>query len=629
MNIKEIAKLAGVSTSTISKIVNQKDESISRETREHVLKIVKEYNYIPHSSTALSAKKTWTLGVLLRSSVSFDPTLNGIIQTAQENGYATIVCNSCLDTDQELKNITSLCRNNVDGIIWEPVSESSLSFSSHMEGKNIPVLTTGPYGGTDSLTLPYEELGYRLTQELIDLNHSNIACLLTEGRRISAFLSGYKKCLFDNHMPLDEELICTELTDSLIYKINTHRISGLISSHYTKALEFYHLTNALHYRIPEDFSLITIKNDRTETLSFPQISSYTVQNQSFGEFLGKKLLEKIERCKEELPSFTQAFQLDSPATIGVPFNLKAPKITVVGSINMDVYLNVSHLPDTGKTVSTSTSSVYPGGKGINQSIGAAKLGHRVTLIGNVGSDPESDEIYKSLNQYGVDSFGVKRCADIATGKAYIFVEPSGASTISILSGANDSFSPTDILEKEHLFENTGYCLLQSEVPLETIAEACRIAHKNKAKTILKPSARSKIPQNILSKIDILIPNKNELNELCPACTSIEEAAAHLLKCGINVVIVTLGEQGCYVRTHEWEEYIPAAHFTPVDNTGASDAFISALASYLLNGYELKKAVRIATYAAGFCISREGVVPALIDKNSLETYIRQKEESLLL
>ena len=108
----------------------------------------------------------------------------------------------------------------------------------------------------------------------------------------------------------------------------------------------------------------------------------------------------------------------------------------------------------------------------------------------------------------------------------------------------------------------------------------------------------------------------------------EERANYLMEYGIGTVIVTLGERGCYVKTKEWEDTFPAAPFTSVDNTGASDAFISALASYLLYGYTLRNSVYIATYAAGFCISRKGVVPALIDKNSLESYILQKEPGLL-
>ncbi len=629
MNIKEIAKLAGVSASTVSKIVNQKDESISNETRERVLRIVKEYNYTPYASAAPSTQKTWILGILLRSSISFDTTLDGIIQTAQANGYTTIVCNSCSDTEQELKNITALCKNNVDGIIWEPVNKTSLAYASHIQDKNIPFLTVGPDGGDSSIFLPYEEFAYRITQELIDRKHGNIACLLTEGRRTAAFLDGYKKCLFDNHMKLDEKLIFYELNDSLIYNVNTHHISGIISSHYQKSLEFYQLMNSLHYNIPDDLSLISLKNDRTQTLTYPEISTYTVSNADFGSYLCKKIISKAEKLQTVIPSFSQEFQLDNQATINIPFNLISPKITVVGSINMDTYLNVPKLPHSGKTVSTSTSSVYPGGKGINQSVGAAKLGHRVTLIGNIGSDLDSDNIYRALNEYGVETLGVKRCQQANTGKAYIFVEASGHSIISILAGANDIFTPEDIQEKQHLFENTGYCLIQSEIPLETVLEACRVAHEYHAKTILKPSACISLSKELLSAVDIIIPNEDELSELCSRFSpTMEEQADFLLDCGVETVIVTLGERGCYVKTKEWAEYFPASTFPSVDNTGASDAFISAFASYLLYGYSLKEAVRIATYAAGFCISREGVVPALIDKSSLETYIKQIEQDLI-
>ena len=77
-----------------------------------------------------------------------------------------------------------------------------------------------------------------------------------------------------------------------------------------------------------------------------------------------------------------------------------------------------------------------------------------------------------------------------------------------------------------------------------------------------------------------------------------------------------------------EEYFPAADFSAVDNTGAGDAFICALAVYLQKGYSLRNAVQIAVYAAGFSVTREGVTPSLIDKNTLEAYIRQKRPELL-
>lgn len=114
----------------------------------------------------------------------------------------------------------------------------------------------------------------------------------------------------------------------------------------------------------------------------------------------------------------------------------------------------------------------------------------------------------------------------------------------------------------------------------------------------------------------------------PGLCQYRRKTAFLLECGIEIVIATLGERGCYVRCVNLDKYFPAVPFPSVDNTGASDAFISALASYLLYGYSLEEAVQIATYAAGFCISREGVVPSLIDRRSLETYIKQQEKSLI-
>ena len=252
----------------------------------------------------------------------------------------------------------------------------------------------------------------------------------------------------------------------------------------------------------------------------------------------------------------------------------------------------------------------------------------MTLIGNVGSDIDSASVYKTLKEYGVESFGVKRCNQEKTGKAFIFVESSGHSMISILSGANSILSPEDIKKRKRFFKNTGYCLIQSEIPLDTVAEACRTAHESGARTILKPSVCGAIPPEVLSMVDILVPNEEELNELCPGPSTLQEKTASLLECGIETVIVTLGENGCYVRSAGLEKHFPAVPFPSVDNTGASDAFISALASYLLYGCSMEEAVRIACYAAGFCISREGVVPSLIDKRSLETYIKQKEDSLL-
>lgn len=289
---------------------------------------------------------------------------------------------------------------------------------------------------------------------------------------------------------------------------------------------------------------------------------------------------------------------------------------------------MDRFPSTGKSTITSSSSVYPGGKGINQAVGISRLGAHAALIGAVGNDMDSDLIYEALEKHSIDSGGVRRCADIAAGKAYIFVQRDGESLISILSGANNCLSPEDIRRNSRFFENCHYCLIQTEIPMDVVFTACKQAHESGAVTILKPAACSELAPELLEYVNILVPNYNEMNLLCPD-GDLPEKAEYFLRHGVDTVIVTLGADGCYIKTRDFEEYVPAVSFQSVDHTGACDAFISALAVYLQEGYPLKKAARIASYAAGFSITREGVSCSLVDRGTLEAYISQKEPDLLL
>lgn len=627
MTIKEIAKIAGVSPSTVSKIMNQKDDSISVETRERVLQVVKEYNYVPYLSTATSGQKTMVLGVLLRCVATQGSELEGFLQAAQENGYSCLVRSSFSSPEQELKNVSALCANRVDAVIWEPLSRESLQAARHFADSEIPVFTIGT-GDPNAFQLPFEEMGCRMTEALIDRKHRRIACVLGREPWNVAFLEGYRRALFSHQLPLEDSLIFHEIDELLLYQINSRSVSAVLLSNSTMALEFYHLLRCLHYRVPEDVSLIALHSDNHPMPAQPELSTCTVQWRAFGQDLCRQLIARIEKREAPAPALSRQIQLDNLSTVACCEERNIPRIVVVGSINIDTYLDVSQLPHSGMTVSTNTSSIYPGGKGINQSIGVSKLGQRVSLIGNVGSDLAAGQIYDALTQYGIDASCVNRCPDTDTGRAYIFVDSSGNSIISILAGANSRLSPGDIRRAEPQFEGCGYCLIQSEIPIDAVLEACRAAHRHQVRTILKPSACEHFPRELYGEIDILVPNENELKALCPQLDTMEDRVDFLRAAGVRTVITTLGARGCYVKTEGWSRAFPAAVFKTVDNTGASDAFISALAAYLLQGYQLEQAVRVATYAAGFAISREGVVPALIDRSSLESYIRQAEPALL-
>lgn len=628
MNIRKLAQLAGVSVSTVSKIMNNKDASISASTRERVLKIAKEYHYQPYAAALSKDSKTWTLGVLLRNSASVNPALTGMLEAAQQAGYTLMLRESGDDEDAEERNLSVLHSQRIDGLLWEPLSETSLCHLDSLKEPHIPILLFN-LDHPGAMNINYHAMAYQATQKLVDLGHRDIACLLSKGNRTNAFLSGYRKCLFDNHIPMREDFVFYGITDGLLQKISAHAISGIINSHYATATALFDAITVLHYQLPYDLSLITLRDDSRSALRYPKISGYTIPHCEFGRYLCSRLIAQVEKKPEPDATFDQTPVLDDMDSIGIPYNNRSSKIAVVGSINIDNYLNVDKLPRTGKTVNSSISATYVGGKAVNQSVGVSRLGHRVFLIGCVGNDVDSDTVFTTLNQYHIDPVGVKRRAGYKTGQAYIFVQRDGNSMISIMSGANEALSPEDLRSDERLFENTAYCLLQTEIPMPTVSQAARLAHKRGITTILKPTACGELPRELLENVDILVPNHEELQEICPFRQGMDAQTDYLIEQGVGTVIVTLGENGCYVKNAEICQRLPAQDFDPVDSSGACDAFISGLASYLLYGYPLLKAVRIATYAAGFSIMREGVVPSLIDKNTLETYIRQREPDLLI
>ncbi len=630
MTIKEIANLAGVSISTVSKIVNNKDQNINPETRSRVLKIVKDYNYTPYGNAkSISTAKSFLIGVLLRNGSESNLLLTGILCAAQEYGYSILLYNSECSAELELKHITSLCKNNVDGVIWEPVSEQSAQHELYFSEQNISVCYVNGFS-EDSFYIDFARMGYVLTQKLLDYRHIRIACLLKEkSLRSSMVLDGFKKCLYENQIPYSDTMELYISDTEYFSKIINHGISGIVSSHFASSLMLYEQMERLHYYIPSDLSLVSLRNDIREGISFPHISSLKIPYMEFGHYICEELIKKCEK-KESRSDYLFAVPLsfDQEDSLEPPPFMRVKKLVVVGSINLDVTFNVDWLPQAGKTTTILNSTTTAGGKGANQSVGAAKLHREVSLIGEVGNDADATFLLETLERENVSTQGIHRYLGSQTGKAYIYIESSGESTITILSGANGKLSAEKIRRRQHLFKNAGFCLLATEIPIDTVIEAAKIAREYGAKNILKPAALKAIPKQLLALTDIFIPNRKEAATLCPSCDSIEEQAAYFFEKGIEVVIITLGDEGCYLKTADTAKFFPASDFVSIDATGGADAFISAFASYLSEGFSLEHSIRIATYAAGFCVSRQGVVPALVDRNTLETHIGKVEPALL-
>ncbi len=632
MTIKEIAKLAGVSISTVSKIINNKDQNITSSTRNRVLQIVKEYNYTPYSTVkSISRAKTFVIAILLKDLEKCSQFINGVLDTAQSHGYNVMLFDSQNDHCTELKHITSICKNNIDAVIWAPVSAESLNHEHYLEEQNIAVACVNAPEGCPSYRIDFRKMGYALTQKLLDYKHNKIGFLLDpQSHRSLMTLEGFRQCLFDNGIPFDEKMLLLTSDENYMPKILNYQFTGLVSSHFASSLLLYAEAERFHYHIPYDLSLVTLKDDAQGPLSFPSISSMNIPHREFGAYVCQKLITVCE--KNGSPSenlwFSGESQLDREDSISIPPSLRNKKIVVVGSINIDMTFNVDWLPQAGKTTRILNATTTLGGKGANQAMGAAKLGCEVTLIGELGSDMDSAFILDLLNQERISTQGIHRSSHFQTGKAYIYIERDGESSITILEGANSDVSPEHIQHCEHLFKNAGFCLLSTELPLPTILAAAKLGRRIGARNVVKPAAQKSIPDQLLALTDIFIPNRKEAAALCPHYSSIEDQARYFFSKGIQTVIITLGNEGCYLKDAETARYYPASDFTVIDTTGGADAFIAALTSYLTEGYSMDQSIRIAAYAAGFCISRQGVVPSLVDRRTLETHIGKLEPELL-
>ena len=625
MTITEIAKFAGVSISTVSKLVNNKDENINPETRSRVLSIVKEYNYSPYGTMKNnSSAKTFLIGVLVQDECSFGSFLYGTVKAAQEKCYGVLVFSSNHSSGEELKHITSLCKNRVDGVLWEPISPESLQHEHLFSSANIPILFVNAPGIPNSLGINYQDLGYLCAEKLLQHGHNKFGCLIRKNDgRSEQILKWITNCLFQHQLTPGNAFPFYK--GDTLPTFTSENLTAVIGGYYEDTLSLYEELQRLHLHIPSDISLITLQTDNIPSCRYPHISGYIIPCQDFGHQVCLDLISICEKSERTVtsPSFDH-YELNHEESIGKPYYLKNRKFVVIGSINNDVCMTVDSLPKTGKSTIITNSFSYAGGKGVNQAVGLSLMGHEAVLIGKVGNDPESSLIYDSLNQMQVSTEKIHKDNDSQTGKAYVYISGDGNISITYIPGANTKLCADDILAFQSIFKNCEYCLISTDIPIDAAEKAMVLGKKYSAKTILKPSTINALPEIFFRTTDIFIPNKEEAAVFCPQFDTVEKQAEYFFDRGMPVVIITLGPEGCYAKTENMCRYFPAPDFPVIDSTGGADAFISALAAHLSDGYTLETAIQISQYAAGFCISRQGVISALVDKDTLHSYITQAE-----
>jgi ribokinase len=296
------------------------------------------------------------------------------------------------------------------------------------------------------------------------------------------------------------------------------------------------------------------------------------------------------------------------------------KILVVGSINMDVVIRVPHIPTEGETIMASSVIYYGGGKGANQAITVGRLGGEVSMIGRIGADDYGKILYDNLVESGIHMQGVEYDADTPTGTAYINVSDSGENNIVVYPGANSRLDPKQIQTYENLFDKADYCLIQMEIPLETIEHIVRVCKTKGVKILLNPAPAQTLQSTLLQGVHMIIPNESELHLLCPGPYTVEEKARNLYDLGVQNVVVTLGSKGCMLVNGEGIQHFAAIPVKSVDTTAAGDSFIGGLAVALSENKEVEEAIRFAALVAGIAVSREGAQSSIPDRKTVEAYL---------
>lgn len=627
MTIKEIAKLSNVSISTVSKILNGKDQSISNETREKVLRIARDYHYVPYESAAGVSR--FLIGVVIQDSELGRMFLSGISRAARKSGYGVFCCEYGPEEESERKAVAAMCAQNVTTVIWQRGSLESMEYLLYFEEKEIAVYFCDflAEGETErQFTLDYGRYGYEAADYLAKRYHRRIGCCIRrKDENTVRFIKGVNRCLYDRGLESRSDFIVEWDHTKALSEVTLYGITALVCMDEEIASDIYRKAVESGYKIPKDLSLLTLAECRSRRILYPKLTSIYLPVEELGEYACESVISILE--KKEPAAFMDKVEVLEGDSAGAVPDHSVGKVVVVGSINMDSVINVRSFPEAGQTCVAEELHSYAGGKGFNQAVGAAKLGAEVTLIGKIGQDYEGKVLRDAMAGYGLCVDGVSECAVAGTGKAHITVQKNGESNIIVYAGANRFLSREDIRRNRHLFAGAQFCLLQLETPVEIVEYAAKIAGELGIKTVLKPAAVDEISDSLLEQIDIFIPNRKELSHLCPQGGTLEEKAQYFLDKGVREVIVTLDEHGCFWMNRSEVLYFQAADFEAVDTTGAADAFISALVVYLAEGFSMKLAIQYATYAAGFSITRNGVPSSMVDRITMDTYAEKISETI--
>jgi ribokinase len=291
---------------------------------------------------------------------------------------------------------------------------------------------------------------------------------------------------------------------------------------------------------------------------------------------------------------------------------KRPKVTVLGSLNMDISVTVPRLPAPGATVLGSAARFTPGGKGANQAVAAARLGADVRMVGCVGDDDFGRRLLAALRAEGIDADAVRVAPKIPTGLAMIAVDEAGENLIIVAPGGNHQVGPQDVTAA---VSKDDILVISAEIPAPAIEQALAQTPGPKILNLAPaPENAAELVTAAGGNLDWLVVNESEaaavLGHPVSGLATAKKAATELTGKGPRHAVVTAGAHGAALAGPDGAHTIEGFKVHAVDTVGAGDTFVGALAVALAAGVPPPEALRAAAAAGATAVTRHGAQAAM-------------------
>ena len=298
------------------------------------------------------------------------------------------------------------------------------------------------------------------------------------------------------------------------------------------------------------------------------------------------------------------------------------KIVVIGSSNTDMVVRSERLPRPGESVIGGGFMMAGGGKGANQAVAVARMGHRVLFAAAVGNDMFGDAAVAAYKRFGIETTYIAR-KDTPSGVALIMVDGAGQNSISVALGANNTLTVEDVMPALEQVESGDIVLLQLEIPMATVDACVAVAAAKGARVVLNPAPAAVVSEHTLSKLYLITPNQTEAQTLTGVDVTDEAtaqlAAQVLVSHGVERVVITMGSAGAYLYEEGKGVLIPACKVSAVDTTAAGDVYNGALCAALAEGQSLQDALKFATKASAISVTRVGAQPSVPTREEVDNF----------